>query len=105
MTTIKKTARNLDSLEKDILRLQQKAKILEKKIDDNFTYFQHHSGSMFVRSLLPRRVDGEDPTGNPILDSFLQNERLQKILVRLADLVAERIGDGLNWLINRVFGK
>jgi hypothetical protein len=105
MTTPKKNARNLDSLEKEILALRRKAKQLEGKIDESFTYFQHHSGSMFVRSLLPRRIEGEDFSGNPILDSFLQNERLQKILVRLADRLAERLGDGINWLVNRVFRK
>ena len=44
-------------------------------------------------------------TGNPVIDSFLQNERLQKILMRLADRLAEKLGDGLNWLVNRVFKK
>lgn len=100
-----KNARNLDSLEEEIRLLQQKAKKLERRIDDNFTYFQHHSGSLFVRSLLPRKIEGEAVSGNPILDTFLQNERLQKILIKLGDHLAEKLGDGLNWVINRVFRK
>ncbi len=106
MATPSKNTRNLESLEKEILVLRRKAKLLEGKIDDNFTYFQHHSGSLFVRSLLPRRVEGRDRSaGTPILDSFLQNERLQKILIRLADRAAQRLGDSLNWLVDRVFRK
>src|SRR6266567_7435568 len=93
-----KAARSLDALETDIRRLRQKAKGLEDKIAENFTYFQEHSGSMFIRSLLPRKIEGETVTGNKILDTFLQNERLQKILMRLADRAAEKLGDGLNWL-------
>jgi len=100
-----KAARSLDKMEGDIRKLRQKARQLEEKMDANFNYFQEHSGSMFVRSLLPRRVEGESLTGNPILDPFLQNERLQKVLARLADYVAEKLGDGLNWMINRVFKK
>jgi hypothetical protein len=33
------------------------------------------------------------------------NERLQKVYAKLVDMVAEKLGDGLNWLINRVFKK
>jgi len=98
-----KAARSLDKMEGDIRKLRQKARQLEEKMDANFNYFQEHSGSMFVRSLLPRRVEGESLTGNPILDPFLQNERLQKVLAKLADYVAEKLGDGLNWVVNRVF--
>ena len=105
MANTKKNARSLDSLEKEIRVLRRRAKLLEGKIDDNFTYFQHHSGSLFIRSLLPRKIEGEELSGNPILDSFLQNERLQKILIRLADRAAEKLGDGINWLVNRVFRK
>ncbi|MES1160015.1 MAG: hypothetical protein ABUM51_04605, partial [Bacteroidota bacterium] len=92
-------------LEEDIRRLRQKARQLEEKMDENFTYFQEHSGSMFIRSLLPRKMEGESVTGVKILDTFLQNERLQKSLIRLADKLAENVGDGLNWLVSRVFKK
>jgi hypothetical protein len=103
MPTTTKAARSLSALDAEIRTLRQKARQLEGKIDDNFSYFQQHSGSLFVRSLLPQKIEGGVGTGNPILDKFLQNERLQKILVVLADRLAEKVGDGLNWLINRVF--
>jgi hypothetical protein len=105
MTTQTKKARSLDSLEKEIQQLRRKARQLEGQMDDNLTYFQHHSGSLFVRSLLPRKIEGEAVTGNRILDTFLQNERLQRILIRLADKAAGKLGDGLNWLVDRVFKK
>ena len=97
-------ARNLDTLEKDIMVLRRKAKRLEAKMDESLDHFQQHSGSMFMRSLLPRRIESE-VSGNPVLDGLLQNERLQKVLLRLADKLAEKLGDGLNWLIDRVFKK
>jgi hypothetical protein len=105
MSTRNKKTHDLDSLERDILVLRRKARQLATKMDENLDYFQHHSGSLFVRSLLPRKIEGETVTGNIVLDSFLQNERLQKILIRLADRAAGKLGDGLNWLVNRVFKK
>lgn len=105
MTKLTKADRSIQALDQDIRRLRVKAKELEQKIDDNFSYFQQHSGSMFVRSLLPRKIDGEELTGLRLVDTFLQNERLQKVILRLADILAEKLGDGLNWLTNRVLRK
>ena len=105
MASKNSAARSLESLEEDIRRLRHKAKDLEDQLDENFKYFTEHSGSMFVRSLLPRTVGDEAVTGNPIIDPFLRNEKLQKILAKLGDYFAERLGDGLNWVINRVFKK
>jgi hypothetical protein len=35
----------------------------------------------------------------------MENERLQTVLLKLADILAEKLGDSLNWLIARVFKK
>jgi hypothetical protein len=100
-----KASRSLDSLDGEIKRLRIKAKQLEEKIDENFNYFQQHSGSLFVRSLLHRKLEGEELTGYRLLDRVMENERLQKVLLKLADILAEKLGDGLNWLVTRVFKK
>ena len=92
-------------MDAEIRQLRKKARQLEDQLDVNFSYLQEHSGSMFVRSLLPKTIEGESLTGVKLLDTFLQNERLQKILIRWADQLADRLGDGLNWLANRVFKK
>jgi hypothetical protein len=100
-----RAARSLYALEQEIQGLRRKARQLEDQIDENFNHFQQHSGSMFVRSLLPRKIEGQALTGVRLLDTFLQNERLQKILIRLADRLADQLGDALNWLANKVFKK
>jgi hypothetical protein len=106
MSTSTKASRSMDALDEEIRRLRSKARQLEDQIDENFSYFQQHSGSMFVRSLLPRRLANEEVlTGFRLVDKFLENERLQKVVLRLADHLAESLGDALNWLINRVFKK
>ena len=100
-----KASRSMDTLDGEIRRLRTKAKQLEEQIDENFSYFQQHSGSLFVRSLLPRKIEGEELTGYRLLDKIMENERLQKVLLRLADILAEKLGDGLNWMVTRVFKK
>lgn len=105
MTSSTKGGRSMNALDQDIRRLRRKARLLEDRIDENFSYLQQHSGSMFVKSLLPRKIEGEVMTGIQLLDGFLQNERLQKVLLRLADKIAVKLGDGLNWLVDRVFKK
>jgi hypothetical protein len=100
-----KASRSMAALDGEIRRLKVKAKQLETDIDDQFAYFQQHSGSLFVRSLLPRKIEGEDLTGYTLVDKVLQNERLQTVLLKLADIVAEKLGDSLNWFITRVFKK
>lgn len=98
-------SRSMDALDEEIRLLRDKARKLENRLDENLTYFQQHSGSMFVRSLLPRKIDGEVLTGFALVDRVMENERLQKMLIRLADILAEKAGEGLNWLINKVFKK
>jgi hypothetical protein len=105
MSKSTKASRSMETLDGEIRRLKAKAKGLEAEIDDQFAYFQQHSGSLFVRSLLPRKIEGEDLTGYSIVDKVLQNEKLQTVLLKLADIVAEKLGDSLNWLISRVFKK
>ena len=105
MSKSTKASRSMAALDEEIRQLKAKARELEDQIDENFNYFQQHSGSLFVRSLLPRRLDGEELTGFRLLDKVIENERLQKVLAKLADILAEKVGDGLNWLVNRVFKK
>ena len=105
MSKSTKASRSMEVLDEDIKRLKAKAKGLEEQIDENFSYFQQHSGSLFVRSLLPRRIEGEVLTGYRLVDRVIENEKLQKVLLRLADILAEKLGDGLNWVVTRVFKK
>jgi hypothetical protein len=105
MSSRTKSPRNLEDLDQEIRQLRKKARQLEVQIDDRLKYLQENSGSLFIRSLLPRRIEGQEITGNPVLDRFLQNERFQKVLIRLADLLAEKVGEGLNWLVDRVLRK
>jgi hypothetical protein len=106
MGKLNKAARSLQQLEDEIKALQEKAHRLEVQLDDSWSYFQEHSGQMFVRSLVPKSFEGLLPrTGIKLVDALLESERLQKLVERLAEKGAGWLGDVLNWLSNKIFSE
>ncbi len=106
MGKLNKAARSLQELEDEIKALQEKAHRLEAQLDDSWSYFQEHSGQMFVRSLVPTSFEGLLPrTGIRLVDALLESERLQKLVERLAEKGAGWLGDVLNWLSNKIFSE
>jgi hypothetical protein len=108
MATSTPQLRGLDTLDKEIKVLKQKAKKLEKEIDETFTYFQEHSGTLFVNSLFPRKTGDEKHAeglslGGNILYTLLENDRLRKNLGKLTSKLADKLGEGINVLMDRLF--
>lgn len=99
-----KAARSLRELDDRILALKEKARRLEGEMDESWKYFQEHSGQLFVRSIVPKSFEGLLPkTGWKVVDAMLESDRLQRIVLRLADKGAHWLGDVLNWVSNRIF--
>jgi hypothetical protein len=104
MGKMNKAARSLHELDEEIKALQEKAHRLEARLDERWSYFQEHSGEMFVQSLIPKSFEGLLPrTGVKLIDMLLESERLQKLVARLAEKGAGWLGDVLNWLSNKIF--
>lgn len=104
MSKMTKAARTLQDLDNEIQALKEKAKRLEARLDDSWSYFQENSGQLFVRSLVPKSFEGLLPrTGIKLLDTLLESERVQKLVERLVERGAGWLGDLLNWLSNKVF--
>ncbi len=101
MATDNKSARSLDLLDKDIRRLQAKAKQLEDEIDNNFTYLQNHSAALFINSLFPRKIRADDPAREGLLGAFFQNERLMNPLNKLATRLVGQASHFINKLIDK----
>ncbi|MDR3716080.1 MAG: hypothetical protein P4L51_25030 [Puia sp.] len=101
MASDNKSARSLDALDKDIRRLQEKAKKLEDEIDNNFSYLQQHSAALFINSLFPKKSRKEDLADEGLLGVFLQNERLSNALNKLATRAVKRVSDLVNKLIDK----
>jgi hypothetical protein len=106
MGKLNKAARSLQQLDDEIKALQEKAHRLEAQMDESWSYFQEHSGQMFVHSLVPRSFEGLLPrTGIKLVDTLLESERLQKLVTRLAERGAGWLGEVLNWLSNKIFSE
>jgi hypothetical protein len=106
MGKLNKAARSLQQLDDEIEALKEKARRLEDEMDESWSYFQEHSGQLFVRSLVPKSFEGLLPlTGIRLVDAILGSERLQKLVERLAEKGAGWLGDALNWLSNKIFSE
>ena len=104
MSKMTKAARTLQDLDNEIEALKEKARRLEARLDDSWSYFQENSGQLFVRSLVPKSFEGLLPrTGLKLIDTVLGSERVQKLVGRLVEKGAGWLGDLLNWLGNKVF--
>ena len=96
-----KKIHNLESLDKEINRLRQKAKNLEAKMDDNFSYLQEHSSSLMINTLLSGVINKESVSGS-VFNFLLQSERLQKTLGKLSEIAIDKITNVIDALINKI---
>jgi hypothetical protein len=104
MTTSNKKIRDLPALDKEINRLQAYAKKLEMKLDDNFSYLQEHSSSLMINTLLSGVINKESVSGS-VFNFLLQNERLQKTLGSLAEVLVDKAANGVDAIINKLSPK
>jgi hypothetical protein len=95
---------DLQSLEVEIRRLRLDAKRLEHKLDDNLDYLQEHSSSLMINSLLSGLIKKESISG-AIAGFFLQNERLQKNIGRLAEILIDKAAGGMDVMIDKLSAK
>jgi hypothetical protein len=95
---------DLQSLDKEISRLRAEAKLLEKKIDDSFSYLQEHSSSMMVNTLLSGIIKKETVSGT-VVNFVLQNERFQKTVGRLAEVLVDKAAGGMDIIIDKIAPK
>jgi hypothetical protein len=99
-----KKIHDLESLDKEISRLRGRAKVLESKMDDNFSYLQEHSSSMMINTLLAGFIKKESALG-AVVNLFFQSERLQKTLGNIAEILIDRIANVLDHLTNKIAPK
>jgi hypothetical protein len=96
---------NLDTLEKEIYRLQLHSKKLEDKMDDHFTYLRENYGRMARNSFFGKKEGIKETLGASISSSFFNNERLQNALDKIVNHLVEKATEGLDALIEKLFDK
>lgn len=95
---------NLDTLEKEILRLRLKAKTLEQEIGKNMDYLQDNYADMLLHSFTKTKK-GQAYEKYTVLDSLLKNERLNATLNTLTQHIADKASEHIENLVDKLFKK
>jgi len=96
---------NLDTLEKEIYRLQLKAKNTKDKLNDNFDYLQDHYTSMTMNSVFNRSSSRKEKMKEKIISFIWENEKIQDGLDQIIDRLTDKTSEGIESLLNKIFHK
>lgn len=99
-----KNINNLESLDREIIRLRSRTKELEKELDEKLDYLQDNYSSMMMKSFLPAIIQRGGIAGG-ILQFVFQNERLQDSVLKLAERLFNKVSDGVEFIVDKIDGK
>ncbi len=99
-----KNIHSLQSLEKEIYKLQLKAKAIEQELDENFEHLQDNFHGMAWNSLIRYKRSSQSWSAG-IVQGILSQERLQDALARLVSWLADKLSEGADSLLDRLFGR
>ena len=94
---------NLDTLEKEIYRLQLKANNTRNKLNDNLEYLQDHYTSMTVNSVLNRSSCRKEKMKEKVISLIWENEKIQDGLDQIIERLADKTSDGIENLLSKIF--
>jgi hypothetical protein len=93
---------NLDTLEKEIYRLQLDAATKEKQLEENIDWLRHNARQLVIDELFCRKRQqastGESP-GNG------KHERWKNFFDRVGEKFADRAADGVEKLLDKLIDK
>lgn len=95
---------NLDSLEKEIYRLQLEAKELEEKLQKGGEHLQANYASMFMNSFFRKKKRNAEER-HRFFDFLFKNEHFTSVLSRIGEKVSDHSADRLINLIDRLFSR
>lgn len=102
----------LYELEKEIFKLQLKAKDIELHLDDSFDHLHDNFYKMGWNSIFrgrrkrkQKREEEEASYGTGFIQGLMGTESIQILLQQLVPLIANKISAGLERLMERWFGK
>ena len=104
MGSTSKKIRNLNSLNKEILRLEAKANNIGQKLDDNFDYLQENYITLIKKSIFKSSAAGAAGVGivSAIISSLIGNDRLREALSKVANPLADKAAGWIETLMNRM---
>jgi len=99
-----KNIHNLDSLEKEIYRLQLEAKHIGERLDDNIEHLEENFSSIAMNSIGCNKKSKSGENGNPFTE-FFNNDKLNSVVSRVTDRIVERAAAGIDKLVDKIFSK
>jgi len=94
--------KNLDTLEKEIYRLQLEAKNKKERLEENLDYFQKHYASMTVNSIFNRSSSGKEKVKEKFFSSIWENEKIQNGVNKIISHLADRAAEGIENLVDKI---
>lgn len=99
-----KNIHNLDSLECEIYRLQLEAKRIEEKLDHNLEHLHENFSSMAMNSFFCHKRN-KISEKDSLISEVLDNEKLNSVLGKVTDRMAERAAAGIDRLVDKIFSR
>ena len=100
----KQKIHNLDSLEKEILRLKLHQKETERRLEKQWVKLRHNFGSMFFQSF-KRKKESDTNQKQGFFDSIFNNEKVDETLHNISDKIKTGVSGVVNGLFERFFRK
>lgn len=95
---------NMDTLEKEILRLKLQQKDTELGLDRQWGKLRHNFGAMILNSF--RRKKNEEEEGRQgFFESILKNEKVESTLHNISDKISGKLSGVISNLFERFFNK
>src|ERR1043166_6890454 len=97
--------KNIDTLEKEIYRLQLEARNYKDKLEENLEYLQKHYASMAMNSFFKKNSSAKEKVKEKILNSIWENEKVRTGIDKIVDYVTEKATDGVENLLDKIFNR
>jgi hypothetical protein len=101
MGSSSKKISNLNSLNREILKLETKANNIGQKLDNKFDYLQENYLTLIKKSIFRSNATGAAGVGivSAIVSSLIGNERLREALSKAASPLADKAA---GWIENLI---
>ena len=93
----------MESLEREILRLQLQQKDSEHKLEKQWDKMRHHFGAMLINSFRKRKEESEGHPG--LFERLMSNERVESTLHMFTEKISAKVSDLVGQLLEKFFKK
>ena len=93
--------KNIVALDRSIRELKKKQKDLEGKLDENLQTLKSNYVGMTMNSVFGSKKKASAGFWTEIVGRFMESEKLQNSVSKLAETLADKVGEGLNRAFNQ----